>query len=104
MATDVKAPEPVVDGRGATILGPRNLPIERENPDVLISPATDAGTIPNLKFPYAMARNRVLSGGWAREITRRELPIANEIAGVDMRLTRAASVSCTGTRRPSGRT
>ncbi len=87
MATNVKAPQPVVDGRGATILGPRNLPIEQENPDVLVSPVTDAGTIPNLKFPYAMARNRVLSGGWAREITRRELPIAIEIAGVDMRLT-----------------
>jgi oxalate decarboxylase len=87
MATDVKVPQPVIDGRGATILGPRNVPIERENPDVLVSPVTDAGTIPNLKFPYAMARNRVLSGGWAREITRRELPIASEIAGVDMRLT-----------------
>jgi len=83
----ITEPQPIVDGRGATILGPRNLPVERENPDVLVSPETDAGTIPNLKFPYAMARNRVLSGGWAREITVRELPIAREIAGVDMRLT-----------------
>ena len=82
--------QPVVDGRGATILGPRNVPVELENPDVLVSPVTDAGTIPNLKFPYAMARNRVLSGGWAREITTRELPIATELAGVDMRLTPGA--------------
>ena len=37
---------------------------------------TDAGTVPNLKFPYALAHNRVLSGGWAREMTTRELPIA----------------------------
>jgi oxalate decarboxylase len=80
-------PQPIVDGRGATILGPRNVPIELENPDVLISPETDAGTTPSLKFPFAMARNRVLSGGWAREVTSRELPIATEIAGVDMRLT-----------------
>ena len=80
-------PQPVIDGRGGTILGPRNVAVERENPDVLISPATDPGTIPNLKFPYAMARNRVLSGGWAREITTRELPVATEIAGVNMRLT-----------------
>jgi oxalate decarboxylase len=87
MATDVKVPQPIVDGRGATILGPRNVPVERENPDVLISPETDAGTIKNLKFPFAMARNRVLSGGFAREVTSRELPIATEIAGVDMRLT-----------------
>ena len=80
-------PEPIRPGRGATILGPRNVPVELENPDVLVSPVTDGGTIPNLKFPYAMARNRVLSGGWAREVTARELPVAHEIAGVDMRLT-----------------
>ncbi len=80
-------PEPVRPGRGATILGPRNVPVELENPDVLVSPVTDAGTVPNLKFPYAMARNRVLSGGFAREITARELPVATEVAGVNMRLT-----------------
>ena len=79
--------QPVVDGRGATILGPRNVSVELENPDVLVSPPTDAGTVPNLKFPYALAHNRVLSGGWAREITTRELPIATEVAGVNVRLT-----------------
>ncbi|MFZ0972630.1 MAG: oxalate decarboxylase family bicupin [Solirubrobacteraceae bacterium] len=79
--------QPVVDGRGATILGPRNVSVELENPDVLVLPPTDAGTVPNLKFPYALAHNRVLSGGWAREITTRELPIATEVAGVNMRLT-----------------
>jgi oxalate decarboxylase len=87
MSSTAADPQPIVDGRGATILGPRNLPLELENPDVLVSPVTDGGTIPNLKFPYAMARNRVLSGGWAREITVRELPVATEISGVDMRLT-----------------
>jgi oxalate decarboxylase len=80
------APEPIVGDRGASILGPRNIPIELENPDLLISPDTDAGTVPNLKFSFATARNRVLTGGWAREVTVRELPIATEIAGVDMRL------------------
>jgi oxalate decarboxylase len=42
--------------------------------------------VPNLKFSFAAARNRVLSGGWAREVTTRELPIATDIAGVNMRL------------------
>ncbi len=83
---DSDIPEPIVGDRGASILGPRNVPIERENPDVLVSPVTDAGTIPNLKWPFAMSRNRVLSGGYARETTVRELPISTEIAGVDMRL------------------
>src|SRR5919198_4597911 len=68
------------------ILGPRNVPIESANPDLLVSPATDGGTIPNLKFPYAQARNRLLTGGWAREVTTRELPVAKELAGVNMRL------------------
>src|SRR5919109_4862133 len=80
------APEPIRDGLGASILGPHNLPLERENPDLLASPPTDAGTIPNLKFPYAAARNRLLTGGWAREVTVRELPVATTLAGVNMRL------------------
>jgi oxalate decarboxylase len=80
----VAARESVNDG--ASILGPRNVPIETENPDLLVAPSTDAGTIPNLKFPYAQAHNRVLSGGWAREITIRELPVAKDLSGVNMRL------------------
>jgi oxalate decarboxylase len=79
-------PEPIQGGVGATILGPRNVPLERENPDLLASPQTDHGTIPNLKFSFANARNRLLSGGWAREVTVRELPVATELAGVNMRL------------------
>jgi oxalate decarboxylase len=50
------------------------------------APRTDAGTIPNLKYSFAAAHNRVLSGGWAREVTARELPVATELAGVNMRL------------------
>jgi oxalate decarboxylase len=79
-------PEPIRDDLGATILGPRNIPLERENPDLLASPATDGGTIPNLKFSFAAARNRLTTGGWAREVTVRELPISTTMAGVNMRL------------------
>jgi oxalate decarboxylase len=79
-------PEPIRGDRGAAILGPRNVPLERENPDLLASPYTDSGTIPNLKFSFATARNRLLTGGWAREVTVRELPVATELAGVNMRL------------------
>ena len=79
-------PHPINGDRGASILGPRNAPLERENPDQLASPYTDSGTIPNLKFSFATARNRLLTGGWAREVTVRELPVATELAGVNMRL------------------
>jgi oxalate decarboxylase len=80
-------PQPIRGDRGASILGPRNPSVERENPDLLASPPTDSGTIPNLKFSFAMARNRLLTGGWAREVTVRELPVATTLAGVNMRLT-----------------
>jgi oxalate decarboxylase len=80
------SPEPVRGDDGAPVLGPRNVPVERENPDVLAPPPTDSGTVPNLKYSFTAAHNRLLPAGWAREITVRELPIATELAGVNMRL------------------
>jgi oxalate decarboxylase len=85
-AENREMPEPILNGTGASILGPRNPPVERENPSLLAPPPSDAGTIPNLKFSFAAARNRLLSGGWAREVTVRELPVATTLAGVNMRL------------------
>src|SRR4051794_6863489 len=82
----MSAPEPIRDGTGASILGPRNIPLERQNPSLLAPPSTDAGTIPNLKFSFAQARNRLVTGGWAREVTERELPVATTLAAVNMRL------------------
>jgi oxalate decarboxylase len=79
-------PQPIRGDWGAPIMGPRNVPLERENPDLLASPYTDAGTIPNLKFSFAAARNRLATGGWAREVTVRELPVSTTLAGVNMRL------------------
>jgi oxalate decarboxylase len=78
--------EPIRGTWGAPILGPRNVALERENPDLLASPETDAGTVPNLKFSYSAARNRLASGGWAREVTVRELPVATKMADVNMRI------------------
>jgi oxalate decarboxylase len=79
-------PEPIRGKDGADILGPRNVPVERENPASLVPPRTDSGTVPNLKFSFDAAHNRLTSGGWAREVTARELPIATQLAGVEMRL------------------
>ncbi len=84
--TQTTGPQPIRANLGASIAGPRNLPLERENPDQLASPLTDSGTVPNLKFSFGAAHNRLLTGGWAREVTTRELPVATELAGVNMRL------------------
>jgi len=78
--------QPISGTRGATIAGPRNPQVESLNPDILIPPATDNGGLPNLKFPFAMAHNRLEDGGWAREVTIREMPSLKELAIVNMRL------------------
>jgi oxalate decarboxylase len=85
-AADNRIPQPMRDGAGATDPGPRNVTLDRMNPDILTPPSTDSGTMPNLKFSFSNAHNRLESGGWAREVTVRELPIATTLAGVNMRL------------------
>src|SRR5690242_15844538 len=67
--------------------GPKNSRLEDENPDSVWSPETDNGTVPAFKYSFALARKRVESGGWTRQVTVRELPISKEMAGVEMRLT-----------------
>jgi oxalate decarboxylase len=42
---------------GATIIGPRNVELERQNPNLLRSLYTYAGIIPNMKLSFADARN-----------------------------------------------
>jgi len=79
-------PQPQRPSRGGTDLGPRNLIRDRQNPDMLVPPATDHGTLPNLRFSFADAHMRLERGGWTRQVTARELPISKEIAGVNMRL------------------
>jgi oxalate decarboxylase len=79
-------PQPQRPGHGGTDPGPRNLTRDRQNPDLLLPPSTDHGTLPNLRFSFADAHMRLESGGWTRQITVRELGISKNIAGVNMRL------------------
>ncbi|MBJ6359954.1 oxalate decarboxylase family bicupin [Paenibacillus sp. GCM10012307] len=82
-------PQPIrkSDGAGATDLGPRDVMRDLENPDMLVPPVTDAGLIPNLKFSFSDTHMQLNQGGWSREVTVRELPIATTLAGVNMRVT-----------------
>ncbi|WP_327010352.1 cupin domain-containing protein [Dactylosporangium sp. NBC_01737] len=79
-------PQPMRGNRGGIDAGPRNVELDLQNPDLLTPPATDSGTIPNLKFSMSMAHTRMEEGGWTREVTQRELPVATQLAGVDMKL------------------
>lgn len=66
--------------------GPKNPAASSQAPSSEIPPSTDRGSVPNFWFPFARAHKRVQEGGWARQVTVRDLPIATEIAGVNMRL------------------
>ncbi|KAF2119117.1 oxalate decarboxylase oxdD [Lophiotrema nucula] len=79
-------PEPYRNGDGTDMLGPRNRPRERQNPDIIRPPSTDSGGIPNMRWSFADSHVRIEEGGWTRETTIRELPTSIELAGVNMRL------------------
>jgi oxalate decarboxylase len=79
-------PQPQRPGHGGTDPGPRNLARDRQNPDLLVPPPTDHGTLPNLRFSFSDAHQRLESGGWTRQVTVRELSVSKNIAGVNMRL------------------
>ena len=66
-------PEPIrSDGAGALDWGPRNVERDRQNPDMLVPPATDFGLLPNLKFSMSDSHMIIKAGGWSREVTQRE--------------------------------
>ena len=79
-------PQPRRPGAGGTDPGPRNLERDRQSPDILVPPATDQGTLPNLRFSFSDSHMRLSSGGWTRQVTQRELAVSTSIAGVNMRL------------------
>lgn len=43
-------PEPIRGQLGASILGPQNVPVELQNPDLLAPPTTDEGDVKNAKW------------------------------------------------------
>jgi oxalate decarboxylase len=77
---------PIGGNLGASIIGPTNPEREAQNPDLLVPPQTDHGTLPNLRWAFADSHNHIAPGGWGRQTTTRELPVSTEIAGVNMRL------------------
>lgn len=84
----MKVPQPIrSDGAGGPDRGPRDIMRDLENPDMLVPPATDSGLLPNLKMSFSDTHMELFHGGWSREITIRELPVATTLAGVNMSLT-----------------
>ena len=71
-----------------TDAGPRNKEIEAQNSDSYAPPGTDEGSLPNPKWPMGLSHNRhgLGNAGWSRQQNIQNLPIATQMAGVDMAL------------------
>jgi len=82
--TEKKEPIRQEDHTGWIDQGTRNYQRDGQNPDLLVPPMTDHGTVANLRFSFSDVHMRLESGGWTREITNRELPASHDLAGVDM--------------------
>lgn len=87
LASQEQKPYPTKNDRSASAPGPGNGPLDEQNPDSFLPPASDAGGVPTFKYPFGISHKRMQEGGWSREVTVRELPVSKTIAGVDMRLT-----------------
>lgn len=83
---DTPQPFRAADNKGWLDLGPRDIWRDRENPDILVPPPSDSGTMANMRFSFSDAHQRLEVGGWAREVTNREIPASMDVAGVNMAL------------------
>lgn len=75
------------DRSGSNPIGPDDPVLHAENPDSVNPPSTDRGDVNPFKYPFSLAHKRIEKGGWARQVTARDLPVSTTIAGVNMRLT-----------------
>src|SRR5215471_16508364 len=73
--------------RSETDPGPRNKALQSLNPDSYQPPSTDRGVIEPIWYSFDLVHRRIQNGGWTSQVTSKELPSAQDIAGVTMRLT-----------------
>jgi oxalate decarboxylase len=68
--------------------GPQNPALASQFPAAFSPPPTDVGDMPMFWSTFNNAPRRIQNGGWARQVTQADFQIAEEISGVNMRLTR----------------
>jgi hypothetical protein len=88
----VQNPQPIRGTKGGTDPGPRTEEYDLLNPDKLAPPGTDHGGVDNAQWPLGLSHNKLGLGraGWSRQQNTDNIPIATEMAGVDMRLEEGA--------------
>jgi len=73
--------------RSASDPGPSNAGLANANPNSNNPPATDRGDILPIWYSFDLTHRRIQDGGWTRQVTAREFPSSQDVAGVTMRLT-----------------
>ncbi|MCU1338595.1 MAG: bicupin, oxalate decarboxylase family [Bryobacterales bacterium] len=73
--------------RSASNPGPENGALLKENPNSNTPPPTDHGDVGPVWYSFDLTHKRIQEGGWTHQVTQRELPSSQDIAGVNMRLT-----------------
>ena len=68
------------------LLTTQNVMMDRQSPDTLAPPTVDFGSIENPRWHMSDSYNRLSIGGYARQQTVKDLPVAVDIAGVNMKL------------------
>ncbi|MBV1833480.1 cupin domain-containing protein [Novacetimonas pomaceti] len=66
--------------------GPKNPALQSQFPSFQDPPATDVNGMPLFWASFNNAHKRYQDGGWAREVTREDFALSEDIAGVNMRL------------------
>ena len=74
--------QPITGSLGATIMGPTNPELEIQNPDILVPPRTDHGTLSNLKWSFADSHMRIAKGVGTRNNRCVNYQVLRTMAGV----------------------
>ncbi len=80
----------IIKGEGnnsASNPGPINKAVAGQAHESEVPPITDNGDTIPIWYSFDLAHRRVQDGGWTRQVTQRELPSSQDLAGVNMRLT-----------------
>jgi oxalate decarboxylase len=73
--------------RSASNPGPKNPVLQGLNPDSYLPRTTDRGVIEPIWYSFDLVHRRIQDGGWTSQVTSKEFPSSQDIAGVTMRLT-----------------
>lgn len=86
--SNVTHPQPIRGSRGGTIATTNDISLQKSHPDTFAPPTTDHGSVPQAEWPMGLSHTKLGldRAGWSRQQNVGVLPIATEMAGVDMRL------------------